>query len=235
MCIQDNSQERTNSEIRRSYLESLAIPVPSIQFGHDQTGEPGGGDVFIQSQTPQGGSSTQASLSPPKDSSTPQSPSSSQSSSSLFLNLRNRRSKGKERSKSRASRGTTIKKNFSNVFLKYFFIISPTTTGLPAQAFDFYCSFIFQMKRVMVHQHESPKDDSQISGMASNLLLCANIGDITTGRWATCRKINRRNHTARSPSFHRLKKKKIPLCCFKSLWLSTVYRTPKKNFGKKFL
>ncbi|XP_073698203.1 uncharacterized protein ppp1r9alb [Garra rufa] len=90
VCIQDNKPERTNSERRRSYLESLAIPVPSIQFG--------------QSQTPQGSSSTQASLSPPKDSSTPQSPSSSQSSSSMFLNLRNKRSKGKERSKSRASR-----------------------------------------------------------------------------------------------------------------------------------
>ncbi|KAF4118687.1 neurabin-1 isoform X3 [Onychostoma macrolepis] len=107
VCVQDNKQERTNSERRRSYLESLAIPVPSIQFGHDQTLEPrseGRGDVFMQSQTPQGSSSTQASLSPPKDSSTPQSPSSSQSSSSMFLNLRNRRSKGKERSKSRASR-----------------------------------------------------------------------------------------------------------------------------------
>lgn len=104
VCIQDNNQERTNSERRQSYLESLAIPIPSIQFGHDQTGGEGGGDVFIQSQTPQGGSNTQASLSPPKDSSTPQSPSSSQSSSSLFINLRNRRSKGKERSKSRASR-----------------------------------------------------------------------------------------------------------------------------------
>ncbi|XP_067297579.1 neurabin-1 isoform X3 [Pseudorasbora parva] len=107
VCTQDNNQERTNSERRRSYLESLAIPIPSIQFGHDQSGEPGSegrGDVFIQSQTPQGGSSTQASLSPPKDSSTPQSPSSSQSSSSLFINLKNRRSKGKERSKSRASR-----------------------------------------------------------------------------------------------------------------------------------
>ncbi|XP_016368476.1 neurabin-1-like isoform X2 [Sinocyclocheilus rhinocerous] len=107
VCIQDNKQERTNSERRRSYLESLAIPVPSIQFGHDQTREPrseGRGDVFMQSQTPHGSSSTQASLSPPKDSSTPQSPSSSQSSSSMFLNLRNRRSKGKERSKSRASR-----------------------------------------------------------------------------------------------------------------------------------
>ncbi|XP_048053086.1 neurabin-1 isoform X3 [Megalobrama amblycephala] len=107
VCIQDHKQERTNSERRRSYLESLAIPIPSIHFGHDQTREPrseGESDVFIQSQTPQGGSSTQASLSPPKDSSTPQSPSSSQSSSSVFLNLRNRRSKGKERSKSRASR-----------------------------------------------------------------------------------------------------------------------------------
>lgn len=114
MCIQDHKQERTNSERRRSYLESLAIPVPSIQFGQDQTREPrseGESDVFIQSQTPQGGSSTQASLSPPKDSSTPQSPSSSQSSSSVFLNLRNRRSKGKECSKSRASRGTTAKKH----------------------------------------------------------------------------------------------------------------------------
>lgn len=164
MCIQDHKQERTNSERRRSYLESLAIPVPSIHFGHDQTREPrseGESDVFIQSQTPQGGSSTQASLSPPKDSSTPQSPSSSQSSSSVFLNLRNRRSKGKERSKSRASRGTKAKKNYP-----IFFFRSPTSTGLPAQAFDFVCSFIFQMKRVMVHQHESPKDDSQISGMA---------------------------------------------------------------------
>uniref|UniRef100_A0A9J8AYI3 Neurabin-1 n=1 Tax=Cyprinus carpio carpio TaxID=630221 RepID=A0A9J8AYI3_CYPCA len=107
VCIQGNKQERTNSERRRSYLESLAIPVPSIQFGHDQTCEPrseGRGDVFMQSQTPHGSSSTQTSLSPPKDSSTPQSPSSSQSSSSMFLNLRNRRSKGKERSKSRASR-----------------------------------------------------------------------------------------------------------------------------------
>lgn len=122
MCIQDNNQERTNSERRRSYLESLAIPIPSIQFGHDQTGEPGGGNVFIQSQTPQGGSSTQASLSPPKDSSTPQSPSSSQSSSSLFLNLRNRRSKGKERSKSRASRGTTIKKKLLQCFFEVLFL-----------------------------------------------------------------------------------------------------------------
>uniref|UniRef100_A0A8C1G4T3 Neurabin-1 n=1 Tax=Cyprinus carpio TaxID=7962 RepID=A0A8C1G4T3_CYPCA len=107
VCIQDNKQERANSERRRSYLESLAIPVPSVQFGHDHTHEPRseGRDVlFIQSQTPQGSSSTQASLSPPKDSSSPQSPSSSQSSSSMFLNLRNRSSKGKERSKSRASR-----------------------------------------------------------------------------------------------------------------------------------
>ncbi|KAI2668435.1 Neurabin-1 [Labeo rohita] len=102
VCMQDDKPERINSERRRSYLESLAIPVPSIQL-HDQTSE-GRGDVFIQSQTPQGSSSTQASLSPPKDSSTPQSPSSSQSSSSMFLNLRNKRSKGKERSKSRASR-----------------------------------------------------------------------------------------------------------------------------------
>uniref|UniRef100_A0A8C2KQC0 Neurabin-1 n=1 Tax=Cyprinus carpio TaxID=7962 RepID=A0A8C2KQC0_CYPCA len=119
------SQERTNSERRRSYLESLAIPVPSIQFGHDQTCEPrseGRGDVFMQSQTPQGSSSTQTSLSPPKDSSTPQSPSSSQSSSSMFLNLRNRRSKGKERSKSRASRGTTD-------FLEYFLFICAASTG----------------------------------------------------------------------------------------------------------
>lgn len=122
MCRQDNNQERTNSERRRSYLESLAIPIPSIQFGHGQTGEPGGGNVFIQSQTPQGGSSTQASLSPPKDSSTPQSPSSSQSSSSLFLNLRNRRSKGKERSKSRASRGTTIKKKLLQCFFEVLFL-----------------------------------------------------------------------------------------------------------------
>ncbi|XP_052455723.1 neurabin-1-like isoform X1 [Carassius gibelio] len=107
MCIQDNKQERANSERRRSYLESLPIPVPSIQFGHDHTHEPrseGRDDVFNQSQTPQGSSSTHASLSPPKDSSTPQSPSSSQSSSSMFLNLRNRRSEGKERSKSSASR-----------------------------------------------------------------------------------------------------------------------------------
>lgn len=120
MCIQDNKQERTNSERRRSYLESLAIPVPSIQFGQDQTHEPiseGKGDVFMQSQTPHGSSSTQASLSPPKDSSTPQSPSSSQSSSSMFSSmLRNRRSKGKERSKSRASRGTAD-------FLEYFLFI----------------------------------------------------------------------------------------------------------------
>ncbi|XP_073808151.1 uncharacterized protein ppp1r9alb isoform X2 [Danio rerio] len=106
VCTQ-GKPERTNSERRRSYLESLAIPIPTIQFGNNQTHDlrsEGGGDVFVQSQTPQGGSSTQASLSPPKDSSTPQSPSSSQSSSSLFLNLRNRRSKAKERSKSRASR-----------------------------------------------------------------------------------------------------------------------------------
>ncbi len=68
----------------------------------------------MQSQTPHGSSSTQASLSPPKDSSTPHSPSSSQSSSSMFSSmLRNRRSKGKERSKSRASRGTAD-------FLEYF-------------------------------------------------------------------------------------------------------------------
>ncbi|XP_016095361.1 neurabin-1-like isoform X1 [Sinocyclocheilus grahami] len=107
MCIQDDKQERSNSERRQSYLESRAIPVPSIQFGHDHTREPRSesrDDVFIQGQTPQGSSSTQASLSPPKDSSAPQSPSSSQSSSSMFLNLRNRRSKGKECSKSRASR-----------------------------------------------------------------------------------------------------------------------------------
>lgn len=119
MCIQDNKQERANSERRRSYLENLPIPVPSIQFGHDHTHEPrseGRDDVFNQSQTPQGSSSTHASLSPPKDSSTPQSPSSSQSSSSMFLNLRNRRSEGKECSKSSASRGTTH-------FLKYFLFV----------------------------------------------------------------------------------------------------------------
>ncbi|XP_056314447.1 neurabin-1 isoform X2 [Danio aesculapii] len=106
VCTQ-SKPERTNSERRRSYLESLAIPIPTIQFGNNHTRDlrsEGGSDVFVQSQTPQGGSSTQASLSPPKDSSTPQSPSSSQSSSSLFLNLRNRKSKAKERSKSRASR-----------------------------------------------------------------------------------------------------------------------------------
>ncbi|TRY82538.1 hypothetical protein DNTS_005850, partial [Danionella cerebrum] len=88
--------ERTNSERRRSYLESLAIPIPTIQFE--------GGNISVQSQTPQSGSITHSSLSPPKDSSTPQSPSSSQSSSSIFLNLRNRRGKHKERSKSRASK-----------------------------------------------------------------------------------------------------------------------------------
>ncbi len=117
---------KNNSEKRRSYLESLAIPVPSLQLGQDQTHEPrseGKGGVFMQSQTPHGSSSTQASLSPPKDSSTPQSPSSSQSSSSMFSSmLRNRRSKGKERSKSRASRGTAD-------FLEYFLFISLASTG----------------------------------------------------------------------------------------------------------
>lgn len=141
MCIQDNKQERTNSERRRSYLESLAIPVPSIQFGQDQTHEPRSeGDVFMQSQTPQGSSSTQASLSPPKDSSTPQSPSSSQSSSSMFLNLRNRRSKGKERSKSRASRGTTD-------FLEYFLFIYPASTGCLLRLFNISLKTMRKCKR----------------------------------------------------------------------------------------
>ncbi len=144
MCIQDNKQERTNSERRRSYLESLAIPVPSLQFGQDQTHEPrseGRGDVFMQSQTPQGSSSTQASLSPPKDSSTPQSPSSSQSSSNMFLNLRNRRSKGKERSKSRASeRGTTD-------FLEYFLFISPASTGYLLRLFNISLKTMRKCKR----------------------------------------------------------------------------------------
>ncbi|XP_051559376.1 neurabin-1-like [Myxocyprinus asiaticus] len=105
VCIKDNKLERTSSERRRSFIESLSIPIPSLQSSHDQRH---GGNLStspsIQSQTPQGGSSTQASLSPPKDSSTPQSPSSSQSSSSLLLNLKNRRSKAKERSKNKNSR-----------------------------------------------------------------------------------------------------------------------------------
>lgn len=126
MCTQ-GKPERTNSERRRSYLESLAIPIPTIQFGNNQMCDlrsEGGGDVLVQSQTPQGGSSTQASLSPPKDSSTPQSPSSSQSSSSLFLNLRNRRSKAKERSKSRASRGTVhLTELLKSLFLSFSYIL----------------------------------------------------------------------------------------------------------------
>ncbi|XP_072513166.1 uncharacterized protein ppp1r9alb isoform X2 [Salminus brasiliensis] len=108
--ISDNSTE-TNR--RHSYLESLSIPVPSLQSeGQLRSGEGGGegkgGDMSsspsLQSHTPQGGGSTRSSLSPPKDSSTPHSPTSSQSSSSLLHNLRNRRYKKKESSQSRKSK-----------------------------------------------------------------------------------------------------------------------------------
>ncbi|XP_036420739.1 neurabin-1 isoform X2 [Colossoma macropomum] len=100
--ISDNS---TESNRRHSFLESLSIPVPSIQSEGQSRPGGGGGDVSsspsLQGLTPQGGGSTRSSLSPPKDSSTPHSPSSSHSSSSLLHNLRNRRYKKKESSQSR--------------------------------------------------------------------------------------------------------------------------------------
>ncbi|KAI4900097.1 hypothetical protein NFI96_005362 [Prochilodus magdalenae] len=101
----DSSMETSR---RHSYLESLSIPVPSVQTEGQRRSEGGegrGGDVSsspsLQSQTPQGGGSARSSLSPPKDSSTPHSPSSSHSSSSLLHNLRNKRYKKKESSQSR--------------------------------------------------------------------------------------------------------------------------------------
>ncbi|KAG7315922.1 hypothetical protein KOW79_020788 [Hemibagrus wyckioides] len=102
---------------RHSYLESLSIPVSSAQPGYEQRSEsqgrtrPGGergGDLSsspsLQGLMPHGEGSTRSSLSPPKDSSTPHSPTSSQSSSGLLHNLRNRRYKKKESSQSRKNK-----------------------------------------------------------------------------------------------------------------------------------
>ncbi|KAF4075257.1 hypothetical protein AMELA_G00232460 [Ameiurus melas] len=112
--INDNDIE-TNR--RRSFLESLSIPVPSAQPGYEQRSEfqgrtrPGGergGDLSsspsLQGLLPHGEGSIRSSLSPPKDSSTPHSPTSSQSSTGLLHNLRNKRYKKKESSQSRKSK-----------------------------------------------------------------------------------------------------------------------------------
>ncbi|XP_066517065.1 neurabin-1 [Hoplias malabaricus] len=103
--ISDNDNE-TNR--RHSYLESLSIPVPSLQ--PESQSRPGGkgGDVSsspsLQAHTPLGQGSAGSSLSPPKDSSTPHSPSSSHSSSTLLHNLRNRKYKKKDNSQNRCTK-----------------------------------------------------------------------------------------------------------------------------------
>ncbi|KAF5909277.1 neurabin-1-like isoform X3, partial [Clarias magur] len=110
--------DNTNETYRRqSYLESLSIPVPVMQPGNEQKNEfqnrmkPGGergGDLSsspsLQGPMPHGEGSTRSSLSPPKDSSTPHSPTSSQSSTGLLHSLRNKRYKKKESSQSRKSK-----------------------------------------------------------------------------------------------------------------------------------
>ncbi|XP_046693522.1 neurabin-1 isoform X2 [Silurus meridionalis] len=112
--ISDNNVEMNQ---RRSYLESLSIPVPIALPGGEQRSEsqgmmrPGGekGGDLSSSPSLQGlmqhrEGSTRSSLSPPKDSSTPHSPTSSQSSTGLLHSLRNRRYKKKESSQSRKSK-----------------------------------------------------------------------------------------------------------------------------------
>ncbi|MCJ8748040.1 hypothetical protein PDJAM_G00160380 [Pangasius djambal] len=116
---QEESISDSNIETnrRQSYLESLSIPVPTAQPGYEQRSEvqgrtrPGGeraGDLSsspsLQGLMPHGEGSTKSSLSPPKDSSTPHSPTSSQSSTGLLHNLRNKRYKKKESSQSRKSK-----------------------------------------------------------------------------------------------------------------------------------
>lgn len=115
-------------------MESLSIPVPTAQPGHEVQNrtEPGGekgGDVSsspsLQGLVPHREGSTKSSLSPPKDSSTPHSPTSSQSSTGLLHNLRNRRYKKKESSQSRKSKGAALPVHlytsltFSSNFITY--------------------------------------------------------------------------------------------------------------------
>ncbi|KAK1802622.1 hypothetical protein P4O66_004266 [Electrophorus voltai] len=98
--MSDNS---TDANRRRSYLESLSIPVPIRQSGSEHKREcegeqrPGGGresdlssSPSLRGHTPRGGGSTRSSLSPPKDSSTPPSPS-IHSSAGLLHHFRNKR------------------------------------------------------------------------------------------------------------------------------------------------
>ncbi|KAK3530499.1 hypothetical protein QTP86_027775 [Hemibagrus guttatus] len=111
------TENSIESNRRHSYLESLSIPVPTAQPGYEQMSEsqgrtrPGGergGDLSsspsLQGLMPHGEGRTRSSLSPPKDSSTPHSPTSSQSSSGLLHNLRYRRYKKKESSQSRKNK-----------------------------------------------------------------------------------------------------------------------------------
>ncbi|XP_035390879.1 neurabin-1 isoform X3 [Electrophorus electricus] len=111
--MSDNS---TDANRRRSYLESLSIPVPIRQSGSEHKREcegeqrPGGGresdlssSPSLRGHTPRGGGSTRSSLSPPKDSSTPPSPS-IHSSAGLLHHFRNKRYKKKESSQSRKNK-----------------------------------------------------------------------------------------------------------------------------------
>ncbi|XP_062865880.1 neurabin-1 isoform X2 [Trichomycterus rosablanca] len=103
---EDGESNETDTNQRQSYLESFSIPVPTQHFGYEQRIRPGGADDLssspsLQGLAPHDEGSTRSSLSPPKNSSTPHSPTSSQSSSGLLHNLRNRRHKKKEGSQSR--------------------------------------------------------------------------------------------------------------------------------------
>uniref|UniRef100_A0A4W4EGF0 Neurabin-1 n=1 Tax=Electrophorus electricus TaxID=8005 RepID=A0A4W4EGF0_ELEEL len=70
--MSDNS---TDANRRRSYLESLSIPVPIRQSGSEHKESDLSSSPSLRGHTPRGGGSTRSSLSPPKDSSTPPSPS----------------------------------------------------------------------------------------------------------------------------------------------------------------
>ncbi|XP_076839286.1 uncharacterized protein ppp1r9alb isoform X2 [Brachyhypopomus gauderio] len=125
--VQTQGQESTSDDCteasrRRSYLERLSIPVPPRHSGTEHKSEcesqpgPGGGrggaggragdlssSPSLQGITPQGGGSIRSSLSPPKDSSAPQSPS-THSSTGLLHHFRNKRYKKKESSQNRKNK-----------------------------------------------------------------------------------------------------------------------------------
>ncbi|XP_030634824.1 neurabin-1 [Chanos chanos] len=103
---QEENGENPEASRRRSYLESLSLPVPTLQPGQERESGEGGlsASASLKAYTPQAESSAKLPhLSPPKDSSTPHSPSSSHSSSGLLHGLR-KRSKSKGRFTSSRSR-----------------------------------------------------------------------------------------------------------------------------------